>query len=243
MEPDQHLLSALLQLTDTLVTRVDIIDVLNTVTAASTSLLNAAAAGVLLEDQRGGLQPIATSSDRAEIRELFELQSHQGPSLDCYRSGAPVRNLSTDHATHRWPDLGSAFRTAGVCTIHALPLQVRGHTIGAVSLLHADPHPLDAHDTALAQALADLATIGLIQDPALSDATTIGAHLQGALNSRILIEQAKGALSERHAITIEAAYQLLRQHARRAGQPMATLAAAVLQQSGTATGITPHPQS
>lgn len=228
MVTSQRLLDVLVQLADTLVADFDVIDFLHTLTEASVELLNADAAGLMLADQRGSLQVVASSSEETRLLELFELQHDEGPCLDCYRDGRPVANIDPDEAEQRWPGFGAAVRAAGYTSVHALPLRLRDEVIGAINLFVAHTGALTPDDLALGQALADLATIGLLQERAVHHQQVLAEQLQGALNSRIVIEQAKGVLAARHGLDLGQAFTTLRAHARRTGTPLLGVAARII---------------
>lgn len=228
MISQQRLLSRLVALADTLVAEFDVIDFLHTLAEASVELLDADAAGLMLIDQRGRLQVVAASTQQARLLELFELQHDEGPCLDCYREGRPVANVDPAEAERRWPAFGAVVRAAQYASVHAVPLRLRDEVIGAMNLFLADRPTLTAEELSLAQALADIATIGLLQERAVREQQILAEQLQGALNSRTVIEQAKGILAERHQLTLEAAFNVMRTHARRNGRPLLTVASDVI---------------
>lgn len=225
----QHrVLSRLVELADTLVAEFDVVDFLYTLSEAAVELLGAGAAGLMLADQRGHLQVVAASTQQARVLELFELQHDEGPCLDCYREGRPVANVDPAQAEERWPAFGAAVRAAHFASVHAVPLRLRDEVIGAMNLFLADRSTLTSDELSLAQALADIATIGLLQERAVREQQILAEQLQGALNSRTVIEQAKGVLAERHQLTLEAAFVVMRTHARRNGRPLLAVAAEVI---------------
>lgn len=228
MVTQQRLLDVVVQLADTLVTDFDVIDFLHTLAEASVELLDADAAGLMLADQCGNLHVVASSSAETRLLELFELQHHEGPYLDCYREGQPVANLDPDEAERRWPGFGAAVRSAGYSSVHALPLRLRDQVIGAITLFVAPAGALTPEDLALGQALADIATIGLLQERAIHQKQVLAEQLQGALNSRVVIEQAKGVLAARHNLDMAHAFTVLRTHARRTGAPLLGVASQII---------------
>lgn len=206
MATQGRLLQVVVELADTLVADFDVIDFLHTLTETSVELLDANAAGLMLADQRGNLQVVASSSDESRMLELFELQHEQGPCLEAYRSGQPVTNIDPLEAQRRWPTFGAAVREAGYSSVHAIPMRLRDQVIGAMNLFLVRPGQLTQDDLDLARALADIATIGLLQQRAAQEQELLAEQLQGALTSRVLIEQAKGVLAERHAIPLPQAF-------------------------------------
>jgi hypothetical protein len=216
---DSELLSdTFVDLADTMVADFDIIDFLHMLTDRSVRLLAASAAGVVLADPRGELRIAAASSEAAELIELFQIQNEQGPCLDCFRTGQPVTAADLSGPGQPWPEFSAAAVQGGFRTVEALPMRLRGHVIGALNLFRAGPAPFEPADLRVGQALADVATIGLLQERNLRRSETIAEQLQAALNSRIIIEQAKGKLAERYDLAMDQAFALLRDHARETNQ-------------------------
>ncbi|HUZ24210.1 MAG TPA: GAF and ANTAR domain-containing protein [Streptosporangiaceae bacterium] len=212
---DTDLLSeAFVELADTLVAGFDLIDFLHLLTDRSAQVLDASAAGLLLADPRGELRVVAASSEQVRLLELFQLQNDQGPCLDCYRSGQPVAEADLSTADERWPRFAGIARRAGFAAVQALPMRLREQTIGALNLFRTTPGTFDTADVRVGQALADVATIGLLNERSLRRAESLNEQLQGALNSRVIIEQAKGKLAERLGLDMEQAFAVLRRYAR-----------------------------
>jgi GAF domain-containing protein len=229
VKTEQRLTQIFVELADTLVDEFDALDFLHTLTERSVELLHVDAAGVILSDQHGHLQVVASTSNRAQDLELFELQSDEGPCLDCFNTGQVVANIEASEAQERWPQFSAAFTQAGYQSAHAVPLRLRNQVIGAMNLFCTDQVTLDDNDLALAQALADVATIGLLQERAVRGSDVIAEQLQTALNSRILIEQAKGVLHGQTSVTVDEAFRLLREHSRRHQIPLRDVAARVIE--------------
>jgi len=233
---DGHLLSAtFVELTDTMVDDFDIIDFLHVLTSRSVELLGVSAAGLLLADPRGELRVVAASSEAARLLELFQLQSDQGPCLDCFRSGQPVE--ATDlSAEQRWPQFAAAAGQAGFAAVQALPMRLRDQVIGALNLFRATAGAFDADAVHIGQALADVATISLLHERSVRRTDTLNEQLQTALNSRVIIEQAKGKLAERLGIDVDLAFTLLRDQARSRNQRLSDLARAFVEGTQPITG-------
>jgi GAF domain-containing protein len=228
MVREQRLAEVFVELADTLVDDFDAVDLLQTLTERCVELVDTDAGGLLLGDQRGNLRLIAHTHESARLLELFELQQQEGPCLDCVASGQVIANIDLATAADRWPVFTRAAREVGFGTSHAVPLRLRRQVIGALNLFTTGQRPLSDNDVAVAQGLADIATIGLLHARAIRDQVTLSEQLQTALHSRILIEQAKGVLSAETGTSVEAAFALMRTHARRTGQPLTTLAGAVV---------------
>ena len=226
---DGELLSdAFVELADTLVADFDVIDFLHLLTERSVQLLGASAAGVLLADPRGELRLVAASTEAARVLELFQLQNDQGPCLDCFRAGQPVAAADLTASGQRWPQFAAAARQAGFAAVQAVPMRLRAQVIGALNLFQAAPGGLGREDVRVGQALADVATIGLLQQRSTRRSETLSEQLQGALNSRVAIEQAKGKLAERLGLDMDQAFTLLRSYARRRNLRLSDLAQAVI---------------
>jgi GAF domain-containing protein len=217
IQMDTDLLSdTFVDLADTMVADFDVIDFLHLLTDRSVALLAASAAGVMLADPRGQLRVAAASSEEAGLLELFQLQNDQGPCLDCFRTGRPVTAADLAGPSPRWPRFARAAVRAGFTTVEAVPMRLRDQVIGALNLFRAEPGPFGAADLRIAQALADVATIGLLHERNVRRRDTVAEQLQAALNSRVIIEQAKGKLAERLSIDMDRAFVMLRDYARNA---------------------------
>src|ERR1035438_1435706 len=195
---DGQLLSdTFVELADTMVVGFDVIDFLHLLTDRSTQLLDVSAAGLLLADPRGELRVVAASSEQVRLLELFQIQNDQGPCLDCFRTGKPVAVADLRTAARRWPRFAPAAQEAGFLSVQALPMRLRQQIIGALNLFRATPGRFDPADMRVGQAVADVATISLLHERSMRRSETLNEQLQTALNSRVIIEQAKGKLAER----------------------------------------------
>jgi transcriptional regulator with GAF, ATPase, and Fis domain len=233
---DAQLLSeTFVELTDTMVADFDVIDFLQVLTDRSVQLLEVAAAGLLLADPRGELRVIAASSEAARLLELFQLQNDQGPCLDCFRFGQPVSAADLAAEARRWPRFAPAAQQAGFAAVQALPMRLREQVIGALNLFRATPGAFDPAGIRIGQALADVATISLLHDRSMRHSDTINEQLQTALNSRVVIEQAKGKLAERHGLDMDQAFAVLREHARTRNLRLSDLARAFVEGTDTLT--------
>ncbi len=206
---------ALVGMADTLVDDYDVVDILTRLSDQCVELLGAAAAGVMLASSDGGeLRVVASSSEAMRVVELFELQAQEGPCLDCFSTGARVTHVDLGAVGGRWPSFSKVAIAAGFRSAHALPLRLRGVTIGALNLFNTDLVPMTEDDVAVAQAFADLATISILQHRASFEAQRLNHQLSTALTSRIAIEQAKGIVAERTGLDMQAAFAALRTYAR-----------------------------
>jgi GAF domain-containing protein len=211
---EQVLAETFVMLADTLVDDYDVVDLLDGLVASCVDLLGVTAAGLLLDDQKGHLAVVASSSEETRLLEIFQLQNNEGPCLDCVRTGTAVTidDLTVERA--RWPLFVPAALSAGFRSVAALPLRLREHVIGGLNLFDGRVAAVPTEDRRLAQALADVATIGILQQRSAHRSTRVAEQLQHALNSRVVIEQAKGMLAERNGQSLESAFGALRRHAR-----------------------------
>jgi len=212
----EHLVTtAFTRLADTLVDEYDVIDLLDRLVGYSVDLLAVEAAGIVLGDPRGTLRVVAASSDDAQLIELLQLQNDEGPCLECYRTAAAVSVPDLADVADRWPRFTAAVDAQGAFrSVHALPLRLRQESIGALNLFNGRPGPLSEANLSLGQALADVATIGILQERAIRRGEVLTEQLQAALNSRVIIEQAKGVLAQHGNLTMHVAFDRLRRYAR-----------------------------
>jgi GAF domain-containing protein len=224
MTREALLARTLVELADNLVDDFDIVDLLTTLSDRCVEVLDIAAAGIMLVAPDGELRVMTSSSEAMRVVELFELQSQEGPCLDCYRSGEAVVNHDLAAPDSRWPGFAAVALQAGFRSADAVPMRLRSQIIGALNLFRSEPGALNDRDVIVAQALADVATIALLQHRTVVAAEVVNEQLTGALNSRILIEQAKGIIAERHHLDMETAFSRLRTHARNNNQRLSDLA-------------------
>jgi GAF domain-containing protein len=224
---ETQLADVFVELADTLVDDFDLMDFLQGLTERCVQVLGVAAAGLLVADGRGTLQLVAASSERTRLLELFQLQTDQGPCVDCYRTGRPV-SVPDLADVDRWPQFRIAAAEVGFAAVHALPLRLRAEVVGALNLFEVQPGPVRAEKLRIGQAMADVATIGLLQQRAIRQRDVLTEQLQTALNSRVLIEQAKGVLAERFQVGMAEAFTMLRGRARNRNMRLTELAGAVL---------------
>lgn len=220
-----HLLvHTLVQLADTLIDDYDVIEFLGILTERCVTLLDVDEAGIMLADQRGTLQVIASSSERAKLMELFELQDCDGPCLDVFRSGEVIAAADLREQTGRWPTFSREALAVGIGSVHSVPMRLRRQVIGALNLFRNGVGLLSDDEAVVARALADIATIGLLQERSITELRTTTGQLQTALQSRVLLEQAKGAIAERHSIDVDAAFVFICNYARSHGRLLTEVA-------------------
>jgi transcriptional regulator with GAF, ATPase, and Fis domain len=237
MTGEQPVAEAAIELADSAGIDVSALDPLGVVIHHCMSLMDIAASGVLLADRYGRLQTAATSATSGALARLFDLESDGGPCTESYQKQEPVRETDLDAGRPRWPQYAVCAREAGVRAVHAYPLKVRTLTVGALGFVSTEPKPLSDDDERLAAALADLATIGVLHQSSAGRAHKVAGQLQGALDSRVIIEQAKGMLAQRSGLTVDQAFNALRHYARSNRLRLAELAQQVVDGTGDPTVI------
>jgi GAF domain-containing protein len=234
----ERLARVFVEVADTLIDEFDLIDFLQLLASRTADLLDASPVGLLLADQTGRLEFMAASDENVKLLELFQAQNQQGPCLDAFRTGTPVVNADLAEATSRWPLFAPRAVQAGFRSVHAFPLRLRAQRIGAMNVFSANVGGrLAESDVQIVQALADVASIGLLQERAISRGETLTEQLQGALNSRVTIEQAKGALAQARGVSVDDAFVLIRSFARGNNLRLGEVARAVLTDPDSISGV------
>jgi GAF domain-containing protein len=242
MPREALLVRTMVELADTLVDDFDVVELLTRLADRCVEVLDVSAAGLMVARPGGGdLQVVASSSDAMRVLELFELQAEEGPCPDCYRTGEPVLNEDLASVNGRWPRFAPHALEAGFRSVHAVPMRLRGVTIGALNLFRAAEGGLDQADVLAAQALADIATIAILQQRAVVEARVLNQQLSQALNTRIVIEQAKGVLAERANIDMEQSFTRLRAHARNHNVRLAEVAQRIIDGTLSTESLDPAP--
>ena len=234
---DEWLARTFVELADTLVADFDLIDFLSMLAERCVELLETVEVGLVLPDGRGRIQVMASSTERMRVVELFEVQNEEGPCLDCQRWGEQIVNQALDAVDDRWPRFAPMARDAGFQMVHALPLRLRDNVIGAMNVFDVEHHALTPEMVNLTQALADAATIGILQERTVKNRTDLSEQLQVALTSRIVIEQAKGILAERQRVDMDEAFAMLRSYARSNRLRLSDVAAGIVDRSLDATDL------
>ncbi|MGZ4690080.1 MAG: ANTAR domain-containing protein [Acidimicrobiia bacterium] len=239
-ERDVLLARTFVEVADTLVDEFDVVDFLSGLATRCVELFNTVEAGLMVAEAPGAVQVVASSSHEMHLLELFEVQHDQGPCLDCYRTGEPIECPDLNVALDRWPTFAPEALAAGFSSVHALPMRLRSEVIGSLNLLVRPPGGLHPSDLTAAQALADVATISILQHRAAEEARLLAEQLQYALNSRVTIEQAKGVLSERSGLDADTAFAALRRHARNNNLRLVDVAEGIVNRTLDADAITPR---
>jgi GAF domain-containing protein len=228
MPREALLVQTLVELADSLVDDFDVVELLTLLADRCVEVFDVAAAGLMLVSPGGDLRVVASSSEEMRLLELFELQSQEGPCPDCFRSGQPALNLKLATDDGRWPQFGPMALEAGFRSVSALPMRLRGAIIGVLNLFRDHEGPLEEADVVAAQALGDVATIAILQHRAALQADIVNEQLNHALQSRLIIEQAKGILAERDGVDMQHAFQWLRTYARNRNLRLVDVAQSVI---------------
>ena len=235
MNRESLLIATLVELADNLVDDYDVIDVLTVLTHRCVDAVDVDAAGVMLASPTGELQFVASSSESMTILELFQIQTNEGPCVDCFHDGLAITNHALSESDGRWPLFTPRALALGFRAVHSLPMRLRGRTIGALNLFRTHQGTLSEDDVIVAQGLADVATIAILQHRSTLDASALNFQLNNALNSRVIIEQAKGMICQSTSCDMDEAFNRLRAHARNHNEGLTTLATRVV-----ATSIAPN---
>jgi GAF domain-containing protein len=241
MTREALLVRTLVELADNLVDEFDVIDVLTVLSDRCVEVLDVDSAGVMLAAPGGELQVVASSSAAMRGLELFELQANEGPCVDCFVSGQSIVNLELSAIDDRWPRFARRAVADGFHSVHALPMHLRGVTVGALNMFRIASGSLLAEDALVAQALADVATIAIIQHQTSVSASVLNSQLSEALNSRIIIEQAKGKVSEASGLDMDRSFQRIRNHARNHNLRLTELARGIAEGTTSIVGLDPLP--
>jgi len=240
--PAELLAEVLVEVADTLVDEFDLIEFLHMVTTRTSELVGAEAAGILLADHHGRLQLMASTDERTKMLELFQVQAEEGPCQDSFTQGKVVEAADLSKID-RWPRFAPRATAAGFNSVHAFPLRLRRQVIGALNLFSGTTGHMAESDVRIVQALADIATIGLLQERAIRRGELVTEQLHGALNSRVGIEQAKGALAQIHGISPDDAFELMRSYSRSHRRHLSEVAAQVTAEPSGVPGLTRRVES
>jgi GAF domain-containing protein len=235
----ERLATVFVEAADTLVDEFDLLDFMHMLVDRARSLVDAAAAGLMLADEHGRLEFMAGSDENVRLVELFQLQNDQGPCLEAFRTGRSVINVDLASAADRWPRFAPRAEEAGFHSVHAFPLRLRTQVIGALNIFGSSAGgDFDPADVPVMQALADVATIGLMQERAIRRSEALTEQLQGALNSRIIIEQAKGALAQILGVSVDEAFRRIRTYARNNNRRLTEVSELIVTDLAALPGLT-----
>ncbi|MGO4679357.1 GAF and ANTAR domain-containing protein [Microbacterium sp. 2MCAF23] len=234
---ESRLNAAFVMVADTLTDDYDVVELLHTLVSECTAIVDAQAGGLMLLDAVGDLQVVASTTESAELVEVLQLAAGVGPCLDCFATGQQV-SVPDVAATDRWPAFTQEALRRGFHSAHAIPMRLRGDTIGTMNLFGESVGALSDRDAAAAQALADVATIGILQQRISAHAQVVAEQLQRALDSRVLIEQAKGAIAQTNGTSMDESFAVLRRYAREHNLTLHALAEAITNRSLPVSALT-----
>ena len=220
---ETRVLDAVVSLVDSLLVDFDVMDLLTELTERCAELIDVAAAGFLLADPFDQLHLLAATTEQARELELFQLQADQGPCLECYATGEPVSVADLDAVLERWPKFVPAALDAGFASVHAVPMRAAGNVLGALGLFGTRPGALSDADRLVAQTLAHIACVAILQEHAPTPSTVM-PQLRSVLTSRVVVDQAKGFLHEVFDVSVEDAFTLLRRYSRASGEHLTDVA-------------------
>lgn len=220
---ETRVLAAVVSLVDSLLDDFDIVDLLTELTERCAELLDVASGGLLLADPLEQLRLVAATSEETRELELFQLQADEGPCVDCYFTGQPVSVADLNAEADRWPRFVPAALDAGFASVHAVPMRAAGIVVGALNLFGTRPGALNDADRLVAQTLAHIASVAILQEHPPTPSTVM-QQLRNALTGRVHVEQAKGFLRESLDISVEQAFRLLRSYARTHGDHLTDVA-------------------
>lgn len=228
---EYELAKAFVSLADTLVADYDVLELLQNLVDTSVHLLDASAGGLLLSDDFGSLALVASTSEESDLVELLQIESGQGPCMASFRSGEVVEVAEIATSGDEWPEFRDGALAQGFAAVLAVPLRLRDNTIGTLNLFRTEVGPMDPADIAIARGLADIATIGILHERTVRESHAAREQLQHALNSRVVIEQAKGVIAQLHAVDMDEAFRTLREYSRNNNVPLRDVAELVVRRS------------
>jgi len=229
------------RLADTLVDDFDVVEVLDDLMGTCLDLLDVDQAGLLLTDPQGNLQRLASSSEEARLLELLQVQTREGPCFEAVQSGQTIIVDRIDETHDRWPTFAPRAVADGFRSVYAFPMRLRQEVIGSLGMFGADPGTLEPVEVQLVQALADVATIGLLQERAIHRGEVLTEQLQSALNSRIVIEQAKGVIAQTYGTTVDTAFEMIRTYCRRNHLRLSQVTREIVTDPSAIPDLTPPP--
>jgi hypothetical protein len=233
---------AFVSIANALVSDCDTVDLHTLLTDLSANLLDVSSAGLLLADADGVLRLAAASTEHTRNLELFLLQCDQGPCLDCFRDGVTisVADLSTEEA--RWPAFVPTALEAGFRSVYALPMHLGGTRLGTLGLFSYTARVLNDADLELGQAMADVASMALVATRNALEHVRLNEQLQTALESRVVVEQAKGLLAQLGSVTMDGAFDALRRYARDHNERLSEVARRVVSHELPGNQVFEHAQ-
>ncbi|OUE23517.1 GAF and ANTAR domain-containing protein [Clavibacter michiganensis] len=226
---EELLVHTFVSLADSLVGDFDVLDLLQTLVDQVTLLFDASAAGIIIGPDAQHLEVVASTSEKSRLVGLMQLEVGEGPCVEAVSTGRVVSVADVREIAHRWPAFSAEAQGAGYVSVHAIPLRLRGQVIGSLNLFREHEGALNEADATAAQALADVATISVLQERTIRDSTVVHDQLRHALDSRVVIEQAKGVIAHTHGVDMDEAFRLIRAEARSTSTALPAIAAGIVE--------------
>ena len=218
-------------LAEVLVSDYDLADLLHRLADSCVAVCDAAGAGIVVADQYGQLCDMAYSSEDIRRLERFQLLNDEGPCVECYRTGRLVEEPELA-SMRRWPRFSAEAASIGIESARALPLRLHGRTVGALNLFHSEPGHSPVSVLRAAQALADLAVVGIVlSNSGSSMHSTAESKIRTALQERSDVERAKGFLAENGGLPMDDAFERMRAYAEGRGLGLTSVARDLISRS------------
>ncbi len=236
---ERRLVDAFLAATGRVVGDYDVVEMLQTLVDDVAGIFAVDAVGILLADPQRRLEVAASTSEASAFLGLLQLEAGEGPCIESYETGRTVSVADRQEMRRRWTHFAEESERAGFASVHSIPLRSHTAVLGSMNLFRRAPGRLDDQDATAARALTDVASISILQQRSADQAARTRDQLQRALDSRIVIEQAKGFLAHTHQVDPDEAFTMLRGHARSAGLPLREVALAVVERRLAIPGPAP----
>lgn len=207
--------------------RYDLEATLAELTQSVTLVLGLCGSGITMAED-GRLHFVTTLTRAARELERDHAMQHPCPCRDTYDTGEVVRVSDIRQESTRWPEFSATATRVAVAGVAGIPMRLADEVIGSLNLYSAEPREWSDEDISVATVLADVATSYLVNASKLRQQEQLSEQLQQALESRIVIEQAKGIIAQQHGVSVDQAYQLLRGHARSHNASLRAVAEAIV---------------
>jgi ANTAR domain/GAF domain len=240
---EEWLARTFVELADTLVADFDVVEFLTVLVARCTAFLDGPEVGLSVADRDGKLRVLASSTQRMKVLELVEVQNDEGPCRDSFHTGQQIINQRVDAVESRWPLFTPLAQAAGFLMLHAVPMRLRGQSIGAINIFDSNLREMTAHEAAIVQAFADVATIGILQERSAADSAALTTQLNRVLATRVVIEEANGVVAEHLKTTMDEAFTLLRTYSRRENRRLTDVARSIAEGTIAPASLSKPPTS
>jgi GAF domain-containing protein len=207
--------------------RYDLEAALGELTESVTAVLGLSGSGVTMAEE-GRLRFVTAVSQASGELERNQEEEQAGPCRDAYDTGAVVRVTDVRQESTRWPEFSAMAGRLSVAGVAGIPMRLDDQVIGALNLYSPEPREWTDEDIAVAAVLADVATSYVVNASKLRQQEQLSEQLQKALESRVVIEQAKGITAQQNSVTVDQAYQRMRRHARNNNASLRVVAEAIV---------------